>query len=251
MQKTKKQKREKKRPTRIYKCIHFIIRTCYPKVEVIGEENLPEEGAIVVGNHSQIHGPVTAELYFPGEKAIWCAGQMMQMKDVPAYAYKDFWSDQPKWIRWFFKGLSYVIAPLSVCIFNNAHTIGVYHDARIMSTFKTTIKKLQTGTKVVIYPEHDVLYNEVVNDFQEHFIDVAKLYYGKTKQALSFVPLYHAPRLKKMYIGKPIAFCPEEPIEKERLRIKQYLMEEITKMARSLPPHEIVQYRNKPRDVES
>ena len=39
----------------------------------------------------------------------------------------------------FFKAVSYLIAPLSVCIFNNARTVAVYRDMRIMSTFKTSI----------------------------------------------------------------------------------------------------------------
>lgn len=243
-------KKEKKRPTIPYRIIHFIIRTVYPKVQVIGAENLPEEGAIVVGNHSQMDGPITSELYFPGNRAIWCAGEMMKLQDVPAYAYQDFWSDQPKWSLWFFKLLSYVVAPISVCIFNNAHTIGVYHDARIMSTFKTTIRRLQEGAKVIIYPEHDVPYNEIINDFQEHFIDVAKLYYKKNGKGLWFVPLYHAPKLRQMHIGTPIQFNGERPIEEERIRIKNYLMEEITRMAKSLPEHKVVRYRNVQRFTE-
>lgn len=243
-------KREKKRPTNAYKVIRFIIRACYPKISVEGTENLPSEPSVIVGNHSQIHGPIASELYFPGERAIWCAGEMMHLKDVPAYAYQDFWSDQPKLFRWFFRILSYVVAPLAVCIFNNAHTIGVYHDARIISTFKETIRSLQKGANIIIYPEHDVQYNEIINDFQEHFIDVAKLYYGKTKQELLFVPLYHAPALHKMYIGKPIRYDHTHTIEEERTRIKQYLMEEITEMSRALPDHKVVRYRNVQRFEE-
>lgn len=228
----------------IYKGIRKVVKGCYPKLKVVGAENLPDDAAIIVGNHAQMHGPLAAELYFPGKRYIWCAGQMMHLADVPAYAYQDFWSEKPKGIRWVYKILSYLIAPLSVCIFNNAHTIGVYHDARIISTFKTTIKRLQEGANIIIFPEHGVTHNRIVYDFQDRFIDVAKLYYKRTGKELCFVPMYIAPGLKKMYLGKPIRFCPENPMEQERKRICAYLMEEITQTACALPRHRVVPYEN-------
>ena len=166
------------------------------------------------------------------------------MKDVPEYAFRDFWSQKPRWTHPGYKLLSYIIAPLSVCVFNNANTIGVYHDTRLMGTFKNTVKRLQEGNHIVIFPEHDVKYNHILYEFQDRFIDVAKLYYKKTGRALSFVPLYIAPRLRKMYIGKPVRFCAVNSIQDERRRICDYLMEEITEIACGLPRHIVVPYRN-------
>ena len=231
----------------VYKAIKWLVKVCYPKIEVAGAENLPDEPVIVVGNHTQMNGPIACELYFPGNRYTWCAGEMMHLKEVPAYAYKDFWSNKPKCIRWFYKLLSYIIAPLSVCVFNNAQTIGVYHDARVLSTFKQTVQRLQEGASVVIFPEHDVPRNHIICQFQDKFIDIAKLYYKRTKKELSFAPLYIAPTLKKMYLGKPIRFCAANPIEEERSRICEYLMKEITDIAISLPEHTVVPYNNIPK----
>ena len=116
-----------------------------------------------------------------------------------------------------------------------------------MSTFKQTIKMLKEDVNIVIFPEKDEKHNNIVYQFQENFIDVAKLYYKKTGIALTFVPMYIAPKLKKMYIGKGICFQGENPIEEERKRISAYLADEITDMARSLPVHTIVPYRNIPK----
>ena len=236
-----------KKVSPIYKVIKALVRLFYPKMEVIGTENLPDEPAIIVGNHTQMNGPIACELYFPGNRYIWCAGQMMHLKEVPAYAYQDFWSNKPKYIRWFYKLLSYMIAPLSVCVFNNANTIGVYRDSRIISTFKETVQKLQEGSSVIIFPEHDEDYNHILCNFQEKFIDIARIYHRKTGVELSFVPLYIAPYLKKMYIGKPIRFCSSNPIKEERERICGYLMAQITEIACSLPQHTVVPYRNIPK----
>lgn len=233
-----------KKPTLAYRAIRAAVAFCYPKITVVGAENLPQEPCIVVGNHAQLHGPIACELYFPGRHQTWCAGQMMELKEVPGYAFQDFWSAKPKYIRWVYKLLSYLIAPLSVCVFNNANTIGVYHDTRIISTFKSTVKAMQEGSSVIIFPECYQPYSNVVWSFQQNFVDVAKLYARRGGQAPAFVPLYVAPKLRQLHIGKPTYFDPGAPIEAERSRICRYLMDEITAMAQALPRHTVVPYPN-------
>lgn len=237
----------KKSKSLLYQVIKNLIHFFYPRIEVVGEENLPAEPCIIVGNHTQMNGPICAELYCPGNHYTWCAGEMMHLKDVPGYAFQDFWSQKPKWTHPWFKLVSYLIAPLSVVIFNNANTIGVYHDTRIIGTFKNTVNRLQEGNRVVIFPEHDVKYNHILYEFQDRFIDVAKLYYKKTGKQICFVPLYIAPTLKQMHFGKPTPFDPNAPMEEERQRICRYLTDEITDIACALPEHTVIPYRNIPK----
>lgn len=238
-----------KKPSLLFRIIKALVRLFYPKTEVVGAENLPDEPCLVVGNHSQMNGPIACELYFPGKSYTWCAGEMMNLKEVPAYAYKDFWSRKPKYIRWFYKLLSYVIAPLSVCVFNNADTIAVYHDIRLRNTYKEAMEKLDAGASSVIFPEHDVPHNHILCEFQDKFVDVARMYHKRSGRELDFVPLYIAPKLKKMYLGKPIRFDSQAPIKEERKRICTYLMDEITAIACSLPEHTVVPYNNIPKKL--
>ena len=171
----------------------------------------------------------------------------MHISEVPEYAFRDFWSQKPKWTHPGYKMLSYIIAPLACCVFNNARTIGVYHDVRILSTFKSTVKLLQDGKSVVIFPEHDVKHNQIVYEFRDKVIDIAKLYYKKTGKELKFVPMYIAPRLKKICLGKPVQFRADEAMDAERGRVCNYLMDEITAIAEALPEHTVVPYRNIPK----
>lgn len=236
-----------KKGSSLYKVLKWFVWLFSPKMEVEGLENLPQEPVILVGNHCQLYGPIAAELYAPGEHYTWCAGEMLHLKDVPEYAFRDFWSQKPKYTHWFYKIASYLIAPLSVFIFNHANTIGVYHDTRIISTFKNTVKALQEGANVVIFPEHDVKYNHIIYQFQEKFVDVAKLYYKRTGKEVAFVPLYIAPKLGKMCIGTPIRFCADNPMKEECGRISQNLAQQVTDMACALPEHTVVPYRNIPK----
>ena len=230
-----------------YRVIRFLVWVFYPRITVEGLENLPDESCIIVGNHTQMNGPICGELYFPGKRKIWCAHEMMYLKEVPAYAFQDFWSGKPKYIRWFYKVLSYIIAPICCCVFNNANTIPVFRDTRLLSTFKQTVAALDDGHNVIIFPECYEPHNHIVYQFQDRFIDVAKLYYKRTGKAVCFVPVYIAPKLKKMYLGKPIRFYPEEPIEQQREKICDYLMDAVTQIAVGLPLHTVVPYPNLPK----
>lgn len=228
----------------LYRIFRRLILIFYPKIQVEGVENLPNEASILVGNHAQMNGPICSELFLPGEPVTWCAHQMMEAKEVPSYAFEDFWSRKPKWTHPFYRLLAYIITPFSVCLFNEARTIAVYHDTRLVSTFKQTVKALEDGKNVTIFPECYTPHNNIVHTFQDKYIDIAKLYYKRTGKFLNFVPVYIAPKLKKVYIGKAISFCPENSMEQERQRISTYLMDAITDIAVHLPLHTVVPYPN-------
>ena len=233
-----------KKPSKAYLAVKWLVRAVYPVMQVEGLQNLPEGEAVIVGNHAQLHGPVAAELFLDGNRYTWCAGEMMTYKDVPAYAYRDFWSGKPRSVRWLYRIASYLIAPLAVLIFNNANTIAVYHDMRVMNTFRTTLRKLKEGARIVIFPEHAQPHNDIVCDFQQRFVDLAKMHYNATGRALAFVPMYTAPALKKMVLGKPILYHPEADMDEERVRICNALMDAITDLARGLPRHTVIPYLN-------
>ena len=239
----KKYSDTKKKPL-LFKFIRSIMRIFYKDRKLIGVENIPSEPSLIIGNHAQMHGPLSCEFFFPTKKYIWCIGEMTKCKEVPSYAYKDFWSLKPKWIRWFYKLLSYLIAlPCSYAL-SRADTIAVYKDARILHTFRESVEKLGEGANIVIFPECPTKFNNIVNEFQDKFVDVARLYYKKYNKEISFVPMYNAATLKTIVFGKPIKFDVNKPIEEQRKVICDYLKKEITRLAEELPVHTVVPYLN-------
>ncbi len=231
----------------VFKTVRWLVRLFYGKTEIVGIENMPKKDVIIVANHAQMNGPIIGELFMPDNCYTWCAGEMMCVRDVPRYAFNDFWSHKPKWTRPFFKLLSYIIAPLASCIFNNARTVAVYRDTRVLTTFRETVAMLKDGKIMLIFPEMNETNNNILYKFQENFIDVAKIYHKRTGKEITFVPMYNAPKLKKAYIGRGIRFDITNDIDSERKRIAEYLSNEITDIARSLPRHKVIPYRNVPK----
>lgn len=235
---------EQKETPRSYRLLKRCVRKLYPRMEVCGAENLPDEPVVLVANHCQLHGPIISELYLPGEHDTWCIGEMMHRREVPAYAFQDFWSGKPRYTHWFYRIVSHLIAPLSVFVFRNANTIPVYHDGRLMHTFQETLDRLCEGASIVIFPEHYAPYSNVVHDFQDKFVDIARQYYRKTGKILQFVPVYNAPALRRVVIGTPIPFTPDMPMKQQCRQICDRLMNAITELACALPPHRVVPYPN-------
>lgn len=238
-----------KKTSLMYKILYFFVNLFFPRLMIVGLENLPDEACIVVGNHSQMNGPLASELRLQFPHETWCAGQMMNWNEVADYAFTDFWSFKPKWTHPFFRLLSRLITPIAMCLFNNAHTIPVYHDIRLRQTYRQSVEAMAGGESLVIFPEKNEPGNHILYAFQDKFVDTARFYYKKTGVAAPFVPIYIAPRLRSVYIGRPTRFCPEAGIDDERERICRYLREEITAMAEALPEHTVVPYRNIPKKL--
>ena len=226
------------------KFLRWIVGVVYPNMELVGLENLPEDAFVLVGNHSQAHGAIVAEERLPFDHYTWCAWQMMDKKEVSRYAYTDFWQDKPKAVRWIFWLASKIIKYPAVYIMTHARTIPVYHDSRCLTTFRRSIEKLQDGYSLVIFPECREEYNNIVHQFQDRFIDIAKMYYKRTGKKLSFVPMYLAPKLKKIFFCKPIMYDPDIPMDIQRGQIKQQLMDAITGIACAQPLHTVIPYCN-------
>lgn len=231
----------------VYKAVRGLARVFFPRPELVGLENIPDEGCVLVGNHAQMHGPVLCELYLPFKRAIWCTGEMMHLKEVPKYARTVFWGDKPKRVKWLYGILSYIIAPFSAAVFNNAYCIGVYRDARLTGTFRKTLEKLSEGSRVVIFPESPTPRNAIIYEFHDRFIALGRMFARQAGKSLAFVPMYVTPALRKICFGKPVYYDPASSPEAEMRRVCDALMAGVTELGTSLPRHRVVPFWNLPK----
>ena len=234
----------KKKKGMLYKTCAFFIKMAYKKNTYIGLENIPNEPCVITGNHAQMHGPIVNELYFPTEKMIWCDAPMLDKKSFTKYAYNNFFGGKPNLFQ---KIFVHLLKPIIVKIFIDSDTLPVYRDMRIVKTYKATIDYLDQNKNIVILPECPEEFNEITNKFNEYFVDVARMYYKSTNKELSFVPMYFCKDFRKMLFGKPIKFDSKKPIETERKRICEYLMLEITRLAKTLPVHKVIPFNAVPK----
>ena len=229
-----------------YRMLRWLVWLFSPKYELRGTEHLPEGPCVIVGNHCQMNGPIAAELYTPGTHKTWCIAEMMTKGEVAEYAFNDFWSGKPARSRWFFRLLSRCIEPLALLIFTNAETIPTYRGSLAYKTFRQSMQALGEGRRVVIFPECYTERNNIVHEFQRNFVDLARLWCRKSGQAITFVPQYLSPKLGVLQYGEGVTFNPDVPLDEERERICNLLMDRVTAMALALPEHTVIPYPNIP-----
>lgn len=235
---------KEKKQSHIFPCLLKMVKALYIKYDVEGLENIPSEPAFLIGNHAQLHGPLVSQMYLAENSYTWCAAEVKDIKEAQPYAYQDFWNQKPASMQWFYRLLSYIVAPLLVYVHTNARTIGVYHDHRVFATFRATVRAMEEGSHIIIFPEKAESNNNILCRFQEGFVDTARMYYKRTGKRAAFVPLYIAPKLRKIVVGAPVYYNEENTQEEERRRICEEMTGAITAMALSLPRHTVVPYMN-------
>jgi len=236
----------RKRWNLLFKLVALIARLFFVKKhELRFQEEIDfSTPSIYIGNHATTATPSAIHLYFPGKKRPWVVGDMCSLKTIPKYAKEEFWTNyKPKWL--FQKVLPVLVAPIGYMIMRGAEAIPVYRDGRMIVTIKKTVQSLEDGVNVYIFPEYDQPYSEYHNDFEDGFVNVASVYYRKTKKKLKFYPLYNCFDKRIMSFGVPIEFNPDNSLEEERKRITTYLKENVTKLAREIGPHKVISYRYK------
>lgn len=226
----------------IFRFVLRLINIFYHKRTYTGVENI-KSPTVFITNHSQMHAPLTHTMFFPTDAYFWCISDMTEVKKLPDHAYHGFWSEKPKAVRWIFRLLSYPLAPLA-WLFKKANTIPVYHDARVLDTFKMTVDKIKEGHDIIICPENWTGFDGIINDLHDKFVDLGRLYYKKYGEAITFTPMYTCPALKTNLIGEPTVYDPDAPIIEERKRIVNYVRSTINALAKSLPAHRVVPFQN-------
>ena len=114
--------KKRKKSSLLFRFIKYFVRLFSPKMKISGAESLPDEPCIIIGNHSQLYGPIACELYLPESTYTWCAHEMMELSEVPAYTFADFWSQKPKAQQPFFKAHpEYVCLCLCFLLWRSGH----------------------------------------------------------------------------------------------------------------------------------
>lgn len=226
-----------------YIFIRGIARVVFlPPAKTVYEEAPGEEPAVFVCNHSAIRGPVMMTLDFKPKHRSWTISCALDSKEAVNYAYHDvFFADSRK-CKWFWRFMSRIVAKGLPPLLHYSNTIPVYHDKRILQTFKQSIRALSDGEQLVIFAESPKRFSEFINELQPGFVDIARLYYRKTKKALKFFPVYLEKKNAVISVGKPITFDPAQSLDEQRERIIHYLRDNIDRLGRALPAHKPVPF---------
>ncbi|MCR5808744.1 MAG: hypothetical protein K6G56_04205 [Clostridiales bacterium] len=225
-----------------FKFICALARAFYPKARTVFEAPPDGEAGVFVCNHSTIIGPVMMTLDFERPHRNWVIGCAMDKNHCESYAFHDVFSGNSRKCKWFFRFLAKLVKLLLPPILENVDAVPVFHDRRIIETFRKSAESLIEGRDIVIFGESPRRYSEYVNELQRGFVDIGRLYYRQTGKKLKYYPVYVERKNRVIAIGAPIEYDPELTQKEQRERVCKYLEEGIDRQARALPEHKPVKF---------
>ena len=191
-----------------------LVRLFIPKLKVEWEVPFDGEPCIFVANHERAIGPLEMAACFPlrSESHIWIYAAPLSRKTTPDYVRNDHWWDENSRLALLW---SAVIPPLVSLILppilRSVPHIPVHHDGRAVSAIKESLRLLQDGKNVVIFPEMTTGYRQPDPEkMNEGWLMLLPMYARRAGKPLKVWPVRLDLENKKMRIRAP--FVMEENI---------------------------------------
>ena len=201
-------------------------------------EKLPDEPAVFVGNHAGPIGPININYNFPLPFRPWVIDLLFDKKVRANYVFHDFFFGRSSKAKWFIRFLSKIVAAGTSGLLERVGIIKVSKQVLGMrKTFDDTVRALNDGYNIIVFPESFDTYKEYINKLHNGFVNIAGRYYKETGKCLKFYPMYIGPKQKSIVVGEPTVYDPTADPHAERERIALYLADKIDELAHTLPPH--------------
>ncbi len=221
----------------VARCFYSIIRRLFFNSHLQGARNLrTDEPVILVANHVGSFGPVSVITSVPVRMYPWVAHEVTDIRTVAPRIQAEFFEQELHLKPPFSTYLGRVIGRVCVALMKDIGAIPVYQKSKkIRATVEKTLSLLEQGKNILVFAEDSTRkINDVLCEFCTGFLHVAKLYYDKTRKALTFLPVAVNRRVHGILVGKPIRFDVNAPFSAEKQRLKRELESTVYTLYRKL-----------------
>ena len=158
----------------------------------------------------------------------WLNADMMDPRLVPAYVRQDYWWEP----GCFFEPLlnmtiPYLMALLLPPILGSVPGVPVYHDNRVIRTFRKSLEYVAQGEHLVIFSEQPAGHGSSETELNRGFLQVAPLICRRTGKALKFYPVHVDRAARRITVSKPVPYDPALPLKEQEEGIMQALSKSI------------------------
>ncbi len=202
--------------------------------ELIGAEELPGPGpAVYVANHAGSLGPIAVTSSLPIRVYPWVVGDMLDWHMAAPYLERDFIQAELH-LRPPLSGLvARLISQVSVRLLSGVKCVPVWQGQRLLETYHISIERLEAGKPLLIFPEDPNLPADGLcgmRPFKKGFSRLGQIYFERTHRILQFFPLAVHARLRRLKVGRPLAFNPNNGRARECSRLAALLESAIRNM---------------------
>ncbi len=203
---------------RMYRALSAVVRTITPRMKTIWDKPFNGEACVFVGNHAGAFGPIDMCTKFPlrDDCHPWMNASVLHAKEVPAYVRQDYWWKPGCKLEPLYNAtLPYLAAVVLPPILRLVPGVPVYHDMRVMTTMRQSLRLLKAGQHLVIFPEQPSGYQSHHDWINTGFLQLAPMYYKMSGKKLSFYPVHLDYHKHTFHVAKPVIFDPERTLEEQ------------------------------------
>lgn len=211
---------------KLFNFLKGCFRLVTPSMKTVWEEPFIDEPSIFVCNHIGAMGPIYMSIDFPlcDQLRIWCNEQVLNREECAEYVRHDYWwKPESKLAPLYSATIPHVAAAVLPPVLNSAPTIPVYHDGRVMTTMRQSIKALEAGQHVVIFPEKPSGYGEYDRRINTGWLNLCVLYHRRTGKALRMYPVFIDAKAKTFRVAKPQAYDPDRSLAEQEDELAEVL----------------------------
>lgn len=193
-----------------------LVRLFIPRLKPVWDVPYDGEPAVFVANHERAVGPLEMAACFPLRESshIWIYAAPLKRETTPDYVRQDHWWDEkgklaPLWN----KVIPPIVALILPPILRSVPYVPVYHDARAATTMKESLRLLQEGRNIVIFPEIPTGFGEHDTEkINEGWLMILPMYARRAGKPLKVWPVRLDLKGKEMHIRAPFTMDPEIPL---------------------------------------
>ncbi|MBR2971904.1 MAG: hypothetical protein IKC61_03120 [Clostridia bacterium] len=218
-----KKKAKRKLYFRVLKKI-MKIRYKEPKFVYLGEQFV--NGALILSNHEGTDSPMSLEIYCDKPTRMWGAYEMNSgLVKLYKYQTKIYYHEKKHWNIHLARLFCLIASPLTWLFYSGFDLISVYRDARLIRTLRESVRALESGDNIVIFPEDSRNgYLSELEGFHEGFILLAELCERRGIDLPIYVSYFR--KSDKTYIfDAPVKYSELSEKYKSREEISRYLCE--------------------------
>ena len=211
--------------SKAYERLCAFVRAVTPAMTTQWEEPFRGEPSVFVCNHAGAFGPDMCTKFPLREHChTWMNAQMLDPKQVPAYVRQDYWWRPGSFFEPLYNvTLPYLAAAILPPILRLAPTVPVYHDGRVLTTMRQSLRWLKSGEHLVIFPEQPSGFQSHHSWINTGFLNIATMYYRATGKALIFYPVHVDYRRHVFQVARPIAFDTARTLEEQQEELVEVL----------------------------
>lgn len=228
--KPKKFKQKRKAWFRFMKKL-MVCRYKKPEFVFLGEK--PTNGAIIISNHEGTDAPLSLEMYCDFPIRFWGTGEMNSgLKKLYQYQTKVYYHEKKHWNLFLARMFCLVASPLTNLYYKGLNLISTYHDSRFRQTLKDSLKAIQDGDNIVIFPEKsDKGYLPELEGFYKGFLSFADVCKAKGIDVSIYVSYFKIK--EKIYVfDKPVKYSSLIATGESRNQIAKKLLDRCNELGK-------------------